>query len=167
MLVLTACTSQSAGPATTPSPASPSSAVPSTESPSPSAPSPFPASLPNGWEYAPDGEQLVHDLVNSLNQVSPDADLDGAVYRSSDDFSLIVMIGDGKVDPIVLDAFVDGHQERVREYTTCAADKGRVVCLTDTSPSVLMYEPEPDAGDENQFTVDSLAELAAEVQADL
>jgi hypothetical protein len=126
--------------------------------------------LTNGWAYATFAQSTVKKLTNSLNQVFPDADLDGASYENADDSDVLtVFIGEGRVDAMSLPMVFGLHAtvKRVRDFTSCARSSEAILCITDTEPSVTMYYYNSGSSDSWAFTTASLAQLSAETQADL
>jgi hypothetical protein len=171
LAALASCSSPEAPP-----PAAPVSTPAPTPSrtPSPTPTGPIPDVLPNGWVIEPRLAERVNSIAASLNEVYPDADLQGAAYRdlvdpNLDKGALVLLVGDGRVNEGVFDALVvGGVTEQLREFTYCAeAGEGEdreMACFTDTAPSVVLRH---SGADRPIFTLSELAAQAAAFQAGL
>ena len=152
-----------------------SSTIPTpSPTPSPTSTGPVPTTLTNGWEQEPRIQDSVDDVLASLNEVYPSADLEGAAYVSPDDPDitkgvLFLMVGQTPLDDRVLGLLAEGGEpEQLREFTRCASvgegEDRKMGCTTDTYPSVTIRYTDAE---EPAYNLAELAELTAAYQATL
>ena len=68
--------------------ATPPATTSAAPTPSPTPTGRIPDSLPNGWVQEPRVADVVTDIIGSLNETYPDAELEGAAYRNPHDEDL-------------------------------------------------------------------------------